>query len=290
MCHTDLQGSVAGVRCAKASGLLFTCGSGGSPRLRRVNKDWLSRANRPHPTPLGWTGEPWSFVRRALVLTAGMLLALLAWDASGMDLVLAQWTATPGGFVLHHNRLFILALHEIPRDLSMLAVVALLLGIAWPWGFLKHLASPDRVQLALSVLGGIALTTLVKRASATSCPWDLLQFGGAVPYVSHWAWGVSDGGPGHCFPAGHASAAFGFLAGWFVLRRALPKIATWWLPTALIAGLVLGVAQQLRGAHFMSHTFWTAWICWSFGLAWECSRALLQALRGVRKLAKLNET
>jgi membrane-associated PAP2 superfamily phosphatase len=34
------------------------------------------------------------------------------------------------------------------------------------------------------------------------------------------------------------------------------------LAAVLAAGLVLGLAQQLRGAHYMSHTFWTAWCCW----------------------------
>jgi len=26
--------------------------------------------------------------------------------------------------------------------------------------------------------------------------------------------------------------------------------------------MVLGIGQQLRGAHFMSHTLWTGWLCW----------------------------
>mgnify|MGYP003449324878 CR=1 FL=1 len=30
-------------------------------------------------------------------------------------------------------------------------------------------------------------------------------------------------------------------------------------------GFALGAVQQLRGAHFMSHTLWTAWICWTLG-------------------------
>jgi len=41
-----------------------------------------------------------------------------------------------------------------------------------------------------------------------------------------------------------------------------PAVARRWLAAALAAGLVLGVAQQLRGAHFMSHTLWSAWLCW----------------------------
>ena len=31
----------------------------------------------------------------------------------------------------------------------------------------------------------------------------------------------------------------------------------------MLAGLLLGLAQQVRGAHYMSHTLWTAWFCWA---------------------------
>jgi membrane-associated PAP2 superfamily phosphatase len=47
---------------------------------------------------------------------------------------------------------------------------------------------------------------------------------------------------------------------------------------------VLGVSQQLRGAHYMSHTLWTAWVCWVVGFAIEVavtrfgSRALRPAV------------
>jgi membrane-associated PAP2 superfamily phosphatase len=30
-------------------------------------------------------------------------------------------------------------------------------------------------------------------------------------------------------------------------------------------GFILGISQQMRGAHFMSHTLWTAWLCWTVG-------------------------
>jgi membrane-associated PAP2 superfamily phosphatase len=88
---------------------------------------------------------------------------------------------------------------------------------------------------------------------------------GGVAWVSHWQWTHSDGGPGHCFPAGHASAGFAWLVGYFAWPQG-SAVARRWLIGALIAGLTLGVAQQLRGAHFMSHTLWTSWICWTW--AW----------------------
>jgi membrane-associated PAP2 superfamily phosphatase len=33
------------------------------------------------------------------------------------------------------------------------------------------------------------------------------------------------------------------------------------------AGLLLGLTQTLRGAHYPSHTLWTGFICWSVVLA-----------------------
>ncbi len=46
---------------------------------------------------------------------------------------------------------------------------------------------------------------------------------------------------------------------------------------------MLGVSQQLRGAHYMSHTLWTAWICWTVGFAIELIAAPARlALAGTR--------
>ncbi|QIL79882.1 phosphatase PAP2 family protein [Diaphorobacter sp. HDW4A] len=203
--------------------------------------------------------------RRLLGLTVFLFLLVALWDFSGLDLPLARLFGSADGFALRSRHWFVVAFHEIPRTLSSVVVVALLIGIFKPWSFLKRLGRRERIQLVVSVLGGMLLITLLKKANYTSCPWDVNEFGGRALYVSHWALGVRDLGPGHCFPAGHASSAFGFLAGWFVVRRLGPQVAVRWLVAAMVLGLALGVAQQLRGAHYMSHTLWTAWICWTFG-------------------------
>jgi membrane-associated PAP2 superfamily phosphatase len=119
----------------------------------------------------------------------------------------------------------------------------------------------------------VLLVPLIKRVSLTSCPWSLAEFGGAASYVSHWAWGRTDGGPGHCFPSGHASGAFSFLAGWWALRVSAPRAARWWLVLTVVVGLVFGWGQMMRGAHYASHTLWTAWICWAVTVAsWHLLR------------------
>ena len=195
--------------------------------------------------------------------TLGSLVLLLAWESSGLDLPLARLTAGGGqGFAGRDNWFAGVLLHDGMRHLAFALGAWLLAGVWWPVGVLRRLARSARIQWLASLLLGVALVNLLKHASQTSCPWDLAEFGGAGTYVNHWVWGRADGGPGHCFPAGHASAAFAFVGGFFALRPVSLPLATGCLALVLAAGLALGLAQQFRGAHFMSHTLWTAWLCW----------------------------
>jgi membrane-associated PAP2 superfamily phosphatase len=207
---------------------------------------------------------------RLAILTLLAFAALVAWDATGADLALARMAGTPMGFPLRENGFLVEVMHKGARDLSWLIVFGLFAAIRWPVGFLRRLTMPGRAQLALTVLASVLAVSLIKQSSHTSCPWDLNEFGGVAHYVSHWSWGVRDGGPGGCFPAGHASAAFAYVGGYFVLRRVSPpSVARIWLGVALLVGLALGWSQQLRGAHYMSHTLWSGWVCWVVGFAIE---------------------
>ncbi|HYN63283.1 MAG TPA: phosphatase PAP2 family protein [Candidatus Limnocylindrales bacterium] len=201
-------------------------------------------------------------LRAALIALA----CLLAWDASGADLALARWFGTPWGFPLRGQWFLVDVMHQGARLASWVFVGFLLIGIRWPLGVLRRLGTAARVQLALTGLASVIVVSLLKQASHTSCPWDLRAFGGVASYVSHWDWGVPDGGPGGYFPAGHASSAFAGLGGYFVFRRASARVARVWLVVVLLLGLALGIAQQIRGAHYMSHTLWTAWLCWMVAL------------------------
>ena len=189
------------------------------------------------------------------------LAAILAWDASGLDLPLAHAIAGGHGFPLRHDALLLRVLHDGGRWLSWALALALCLGVWWPFGALRQLRTGQRLQLAVGVLAAGLAVTVLKGWTQTSCPWDLADFGGVARYTSHWS-GVPDGGPGHCFPAGHAAAGFAFVSGFFAFRGTAPPIARRWLAAAVGAGLLFGIAQQVRGAHFLSHTLWTAWICW----------------------------
>jgi membrane-associated PAP2 superfamily phosphatase len=217
--------------------------------------------------------------RSLLNWTLAVLALVLAWDACGQDLALARLVADSHGFPARDNWLAAALLHDGARYLAFGAGAWLVAGIWWPVGVLRRLARPARIQWAASLGLGLLLINLLKHASHTSCPWDLAEFGGMGSYVGHWAWGRLDGGPGHCFPAGHASAAFAFVGGFFVLRPVSSRLATWCLAVVAAAGLSMGLAQQFRGAHFMSHTLWTGWLCWAS--AWGVD-ALARAAQGRR--------
>lgn len=206
-----------------------------------------------------------------LAALAGLVL-LIAWDASPFDLALARWAGGADGFALRDHWLLEGVLHQGARGLAWAGVAWLAIGLRWPTGVLRSLTPARRTWLLLATLGATVLVSAIKRISLTSCPWDLQAFGGVAAHVSHWVWRQADGGPGHCFPAGHASAGFAWLAGWFAFRDVRPRVARAWLAAALLAGATTGIAQQLRGAHFASHTLWTAWICWTWALA--CSAAM----------------
>jgi len=192
------------------------------------------------------------------------LLALAAWDALGLDLPLARLFGSAQGFAWREHWLTSSVMHSGVRNAAWMLFAALVLSIRFPLPVLRTLSTRERWWWLGTTLLCIVLIPLLKRASWTSCPWSLAEFGGvSARYVPHWLLGQRDGGPGGCFPSGHASTAFGFLAGWFALRRKAPGVARAWLAATIVTGLTLGWVQMMRGAHYASHTLWTAWICWA---------------------------
>jgi membrane-associated PAP2 superfamily phosphatase len=208
--------------------------------------------------------------RRDLVLALAALVLLLAWDASGADLWVARRWGAPAGFPWRDAWLTRGLLHEGGRLLAGAVLIAL--GVD---ALRRPAAGPSRRARA-GWLGVVVVSLLsvplLKRVSATSCPWDLVEFGGHAQWVSHWAFGVLDGGPGHCFPSGHAVAAFAFFGVYFLWRDHDRARARWALAGVWVAGLLLGGAQVVRGAHYPSHVFWSAWVCWGIAAgasAWQ---------------------
>lgn len=221
--------------------------------------------------------------RRDLAVTLLGLALLLAWDASRLDLAVDGAFGTTLGFAWRDHWLTAGLLHDGGRRLAGLVLAVLLLNVVRPpAAALQRLPRADRLWWLATSVACLALPALLKPLSLSSCPWDLQAFGGHAAWVSHWTWGVSDGGPGHCFPSGHASAAFGFVPGWFVLRGRMPRLARAWLASVLVLGIAYGAAQLMRGAHHPSHSAWTAWLCWTLAAAAHHGRRIRTATAGAR--------
>jgi len=201
-----------------------------------------------------------------LGIAAVALALLLAWDASGADLRVMQAFGTRAGFAWHEHWLTAQVLHDGGRLLSLMLLLALALHLWRALPFARAMPRTTRLWWLAATLACLLLIPFVKSRSLVSCPWDLAEFGGTARYLPHWtlqAWqGLGDAGPGRCFPSGHASGAFSFVTGWFALRGTSGRAARRWLAGIVMLGLVFGVAQVLRGAHYPSHVAWTAWLCW----------------------------
>lgn len=120
-----------------------------------------------------------------------------------------------------------------------------------------------RVRLRFVALSAVLIPlviTLFKRTNALHCPWDIDRYGGAYPHLNPLSAIPTSMPYGHCFPAGHASTGL-----W------LAAFAVFWLPHqpkrawliagfGLLVGFVLGWVQQMRGAHFLTHTLMSVWL------------------------------
>jgi membrane-associated PAP2 superfamily phosphatase len=209
----------------------------------------------------------------------GALLLTGLWDIGGLDLAVMRLIGTPTGFPLQHTWVLERVLHEGVRQAATGVFLLIAVWALWParWNIDRFagLSLPRRERWAVLLLVALSLiaVNLIKNASLTSCPWELQAFGGPATYVSHWTWGLADGGTGRCFPGGHASSAFAFLA--LGLPWLMPPAGTSrsqvaglrWLLAVLFAGAVAGTVQTVRGAHYPSHTLWTLVICGGVSLA-----------------------
>lgn len=208
--------------------------------------------------------------------------AHLWWPVLGMSLIIAICGATGADFWLADHlyagqgnrwalkQAFLTedVIHIAGRNLSLLAWLSVLTAYVFSihrddW---SHLRRP-LAYLLLATLAGSVLVAWTKSWSNVDCPWDLLKYGGERPYIDLFSQRPEGLSRGRCFPSGHASGGYAWLALYFFLLAARPSLRWWGLATGLALGLIFGISQQLRGAHFLSHDLWTATICWASSAA-----------------------
>lgn len=122
------------------------------------------------------------------------------------------------------------------------------------------------LYLVFTLAVATASVSVLKSITHMDCPWDLARYGGTHPFIGLLQARPDGLGDGKCFPAGQASAGYGWLGLYFFALLWRPAWRWTGLAVGLAAGLVLGGAQQLRGAHFASHDLWTLMVCWGVAL------------------------
>ncbi|WP_338339619.1 phosphatase PAP2 family protein [Xanthomonas euvesicatoria] len=212
------------------------------------------------------------FVRHLWLPLACVLLASALLMGAGGD----QWIADAlyrleGGHWLLKDHWFTSGvIHRVGKWLSTAAGVGVLVLaiVAWCRPRLKVLRWP-LTYLAASVALSTSLVSLLKSWTAMDCPWDLSRYGGTQAMIGLFEsrHGIAASG---CFPAGHASAGYAWVALYFCALALRPAWRFAGLFIGLAAGLIFGVAQQLRGAHFLSHDLWSLAVCWVSALALYC--------------------
>ena len=217
-------------------------------------------------------------------LAAFVTLAAL-FATTPLDLAIAQavfFDAEHGQWIGGHSWAVNELLHTGGRW-AIRGLVAVTLA-AWIASYidrdLRSLRRPAAFMTIATVLS-VGAVGLLKTLLNVDCPWDLAPFGGHFPYVPLFADRPDALRMGRCFPAAHASSGYALLALYFTFRERYAALAKLGLGLGLITGLTFGLAQQARGAHFVSHDLWSAFIVWTITLSvyafafrgrlWECT-------------------
>ncbi len=220
-----------------------------------------------------------------LAVLLACMIVFTGWDALNLDNAVSHYWGNAQGFALRDHPFWGVRIYKIERLIGW-SFMALLVWMVFkpPARFAIFALMPkyQRVFMLAGVIAALLVIQFLKRKSLTSCPWDYQIFGGIAQDISHWRFGVRDGGVGHCFPAGHPSAGFAFLAVPAFVMLSSPRQALILLFAVLLTGGALGLTQVARGAHFVSHVLWSAWwcgaaACCAVGLAFLWQRWYQQA-------------
>ena len=210
--------------------------------------------------------DPLGSVRAHVIVPLCAFVALaIVFESTRLDLWFAdaiyRWEG--GAWTLRRDHLVRDVLHNAASHVVGVAYALLVLACAASFTVKRWRSHRWTVVYLTTAVAVSALTVaLLKDVTRVPCPWSLDRYGGDLPYLETWRAIATHASSGRCFPSGHAGSGFAWIALYFVCRRHAPRWRWAALAAVLIVGTVFSVAQQLRGAHFISHDVWALAICW----------------------------
>lgn len=176
-----------------------------------------------------------------------------------------------GVFPLTNDWLFKNVLHDDARFVSVCGGLALLVATALAW------LAPTRLPglharrgelgfVSLALFAAVASVGTLKHFSGHACPWDLAEFGGRVARQALLVSASTPPPVRGCLPAAHPLAGYVWMTVAVALYPTASRRAWHAWAIAFALGSAFGFVQMVRGAHFLSHVLWAAWVVWSVNI------------------------
>ncbi|WJG09900.1 phosphatase PAP2 family protein [Aliiglaciecola sp. LCG003] len=211
--------------------------------------------------------------RPVLACLVALLLMIVA-QYSGLDFWLSsKYYQLSQGWMWQQSWLLETVIHRGGRILVGMSLLAMLVACIW-----LNLRTGIRAQtrlassyLCVAFIMSLLSVAVLKHSTTLPCPWDVKDLGGSMEFVYFEQMFSSQLPVGNCFPSGHASGGFAFFSVFFAMSlyrhsssiSGAPLASRVWLAPGLLLGVTYGFAQQLRGAHFLSHDIASALVSWS---------------------------
>lgn len=217
--------------------------------------------------------EPWLDKNRLvplwilLAVSAFVIVALANYTSLDLTLADRMFDFQQGQFAYKHAFMLETVMHSFAKQLLTFVWIVLVV-IAWMPAKILHYRLSEATLYKLRWIGLLAFVNAIfvsclKHQMPHACPWDVTRYGGNLPWAPTFSTHPAMEA-GHCFPAGHATSGVWLAALCLLWLPQSPRKALLVALAGLSVGLILGLGQQLRGAHFLSHTLTSLWLMCSW--------------------------
>ena len=207
-----------------------------------------------------------------LLIPSVILLSLmLLFHETSFDHKISTLIYSPSSNWIYRNNFI---LEKIFHKGGVIFSSMILVVIAIRLLLLKIKARPEQKKqrdylcfILISTIMSILIVFLLKRITTIPCPWDTVGLGGDKQVPHLWEMFSPSLPKGGCFPAGHSSGGYGLLSIYFGHNYIYGKKRFITLLPGVIIGIIFGLTQIARGAHYPSHdlatiliSIFSAWV------------------------------